>query len=65
MWLLSIWECESVFSGLVRGFDPVKKEIYIVTSVDSSSLRHVNTFIKGPVIVPDIVFILFRTCAWR
>ena len=44
-------------SGLVRGVDPVKKEIYIVTSVESSSLRHVNTFIKGPVTVPDIVFI--------
>ena len=41
----------------MRGVDPVKKEIYIVTSVDSSSLRNVNAFIKGPVTVPDIVFI--------
>ena len=39
----------------MRGVDPVKKEIYIVTSVDSSSLRRANRFIKGPVTVPDIV----------
>ena len=46
-----------VLSGLVRGVDPVKKELYIVTSVDVPSLKHVNTLIKGSVTLPDQVFI--------
>ena len=40
-------------SGIVRGVDPVKKELYIVTSVDLPSLKNVNTLLKGSVTLPE------------
>ena len=39
--------------GIVRGVDPVKKELYIVTSVDLASLKNVNTLLKGSLTLPE------------
>lgn len=57
MFFSSMPVCEWIGFGVVRGVDPVKKELYIVTSVDLPSLKRVNTLLKGKVTLPEQVLL--------
>ena len=42
-----------LFLGYVRGIDPIKQELYIVTPLAFQVLEDVNTLIKGVVNLPN------------
>ena len=43
--------------GFVRGVDPEKKEIYIVTPLPVHQLTKVNTIVRGDLNIPDQILL--------
>ena len=46
-------DCSLLFTGIIRGIDPVQKMFYVITSLSGEDLQSVNTLVKGSVTLPE------------